>query len=564
MTAISIRVDRFRNCAQADLSCSPICLIAGLNDAGKSSTLGAAAAALTGRGLEQFGLTKTKANLLVRSGAKTATVRVTTDAGEASMSWPEVEYQTKGDAPHASLFAAGLMSLPLIAPKDRPGAVEPYIKASPTVEDVRRELGEIFGAEAIEKIWKAIERDGWDEFHQTRVKQGTEWTGAWGQISGVRFGSEKARDWAPEGWDEMIGEAGVEQLGQNVREAKDALERALGAQAVDQAQLDSLRQDAGAVETRREMLAAADTALGEATAALAAATAAREALPPGTVPQTVACPHCGEAIHVNRKNAAEIILEKGQVLDPTDLEKRRLEIASADGECSRLQNEKTAAARIQAEATASLRAAEEATAKIAGMGDGPGAAGLVDAARHRVGVAESDLAMTEKVVAARALYKKWAINAKLVAALAPTGIRAKKLGEAVSAFNISVLGPLCEIARWPEVALTEELDTTVGGFVYSLCGDSHKMRGRIILQLAQARLDGSSMVVIDAADTLDTVGRNGLFQLLRSLQMPALVGMTLGRPELVPDLAKAAMGCSYWISKGVTAPLGQQQQEAAQ
>jgi hypothetical protein len=70
-----------------------------------------------------------------------------------------------------------------------------------------------------------------------------------------------------------------------------------------------------------------------------------------------------------------------------------------------------------------------------------------------------------------------------------------------------------------------------------------------------AKLDGSDMVVLDAADVLDGTTRSGLFAMLEESGLDALVCLTLTRPEQCPDLAAADLGCSYWIEAGVTRPL---------
>ena len=72
-----------------------------------------------------------------------------------------------------------------------------------------------------------------------------------------------------------------------------------------------------------------------------------------------------------------------------------------------------------------------------------------------------------------------------------------------------------------------------------------------------AQLDGSAMVVLDAADVLDGPTRSGLFALLEEAGLPALVCMTLSRREQLPDLAAAGLGASWWIEDGVAQPLRQ-------
>ena len=96
---------------------------------------------------------------------------------------------------------------------------------------------------------------------------------------------------------------------------------------------------------------------------------------------------------------------------------------------------------------------------------------------------------------------------------------------------------------------------TYGGRHYSLCSTSEQYRCRAVLAVAMAKLDGSDLVALDAADVLDAEQRSGLFELLEEAGLPALVCMTLARREQLPELAALGLGASYWIQDGVAEPL---------
>ena len=76
-----------------------------------------------------------------------------------------------------------------------------------------------------------------------------------------------------------------------------------------------------------------------------------------------------------------------------------------------------------------------------------------------------------------------------------------------------------------------------------------------MLQIAISVLDRSACVVLDAADILDSQGRNGLLMLLKKTERPAIVLMTVNKPELVPDLGKIGMGNAYWVDNGLVEQL---------
>jgi hypothetical protein len=75
-----------------------------------------------------------------------------------------------------------------------------------------------------------------------------------------------------------------------------------------------------------------------------------------------------------------------------------------------------------------------------------------------------------------------------------------------------------------------------------------------------AKMDESAAVVIDEADILDQKGRNNLFALLKDTGIRAVVCMTANKPDVVPDLAKAKLGQSYWVKDGVVIALDHEPQ----
>src|SRR6185369_4948226 len=141
-------------------------------------------------------------------------------------------------------------------------------------------------------------------------------------------------------------------------------------------------------------------------------------------------------------------------------------------------------------------------------------------------------------------------NQELANKTAPDGIRGDVLAKALKGFNLFA-DPICKAAGWRVVALEPDFTPTYGGTQYLLLSESAKWRVRTVLQMVMAKLDKSQALVIDAADILDKQGRNGLFKAVAAAGLPALVCMTLDGKELVPNLGRAGIGCSYWIEGGV-------------
>src|SRR6185369_15567226 len=112
-------IRNFRGIASADLDIDKICLAAGPNEAGKTSTAQAVAAALTGEPMPIKGVSKASAGLLVRSGAANGSITLASQNGQTNIVYPSAKVKTEGVAPYASHFAAGIQSIVTMDDKDR-------------------------------------------------------------------------------------------------------------------------------------------------------------------------------------------------------------------------------------------------------------------------------------------------------------------------------------------------------------------------------------------------------------------------------------------------------------
>lgn len=200
-------------------------------------------------------------------------------------------------------------------------------------------------------------------------------------------------------------------------------------------------------------------------------------------------------------------------------------------------------------------------------GVSPPAAGaddrIVQAAATVLDRATRRLAAWRQKRQADEIQQKIAGNDLVLGILAPDGLRAAKLARVIELFNIAQLGRLSLAAGWNQVAIDAEMTVTYGGRPYPLLSTSEQYRTRAVLQVAMAHLDGSAMVVIDAADVLDGTSRSGLFAMLEESGLLAIVCMTLTRREQVPDLETAGFGVSYWLDSGVAQTLNPRAEAAA-
>ncbi|MBU2253695.1 MAG: hypothetical protein KKH53_02635, partial [Gammaproteobacteria bacterium] len=91
---------------------------------------------------------------------------------------------------------------------------------------------------------------------------------------------------------------------------------------------------------------------------------------------------------------------------------------------------------------------------------------------------------------------------------------------------------------------------------YFLLSQSEQYRVRAVIQIYVAVHDKSPLVIFDSADVLDQDGRNGLFALMQEADaLHFVVGMTVLARKNVPNLQKAEIGNSYWVTEGIAEQL---------
>jgi hypothetical protein len=587
---MNVTIQNYRGLSSATLDISKICLLAGLNESGKTSASQALAAALTGDPVPIPGVAKTQAGLLVRSGTANGSVELTTEAGTTKIQWPSAKVKTEGAPPFASHFATGLHSIVTMDEKARVKTLTEYLKAIPTRTDLDAQLASMkLPVAVLDQLWQLIEVQGWDNAHSQIKEKGARLKGQWQQAAGEQYGSKKADSWIPEGYDnELMGQSEAT-LTAFCTDARDALEAAIASEAVDDSKRGDLEAQAALKPARQEAVTAAknqtaDPALSEqlkqAQAFIADISKKRDvlnaelaALPSATQTTGMPCPDCGTVLQLSGKTLAI-----AAVISPEEITARAEAIATKQGAIDAtndaISKHMTAVSTIQATIreqqtardnaiTDALRLlGESATAEKELAKPLPPASDIsVDDCRTTMARAETRLkAFTRKLEADR-LHVSIGNNAELLAKISPEGIRGDVLAKALKGFNES-LAPITKAAGWRPVVLESDFMPTYGGTIYLLLSESAKFRVRTVLLLGMALIDKSQAVIIDAADILDRGGRNGLFKALKVAGLPALVAMTIdayvNKPgedfpvsHNVPKLG--ALGASYWINSDAVA-----------
>jgi hypothetical protein len=562
---ISILVRDFRGAERVDIECGPVAILAGKNGAGKTSTIQAVAAALTGKTLPIGGMTKGNAGALVRVGTGAGKVEVFgDDGGLARVLWPDCTCETEGAAPRASASAAGLESLVDMTTDARAQFLAGLLRSDPTREDFAaamtdKELGD---NQIVAPMWKLVCDKGWDGAHGLRKERGAELKGQWRQITGQNYGSAKAASYQPPNWSDDLASQTDRELEAAVADARAAHHCAIAAQAASGARRELLEADAGTLAENSQAVETHTREMTEAHATADRLRKERSELPPAQGVTGMPCPHCGGLVIEVQKDLAHKELQKApEPLPEKELKELRLKRAALDGELSNVEvRANLAKAKLTAAQTA-LEASRRAQAELVKL---PAETEGADVAAAEAAVlrAEQRLAAFMAKAGADDIHDRIASNEMVLEILAADGLRARKLAKVLDLFNGHQLAPLCEQAGWKPVAVTPApaMAITYGGRDVRLCSASEQYRVRAVLQVAIAKLDGSGMLVLDAADILDAATRSALFAMLFGTELPALVAMTLSKPEQVPTGAREF---AYWIEDGVAAPMMLERAEAA-
>lgn len=559
--SLKITAKNFRGLRHAEVTADPLILATGTNAQGKSSLAQAVAACLTGRAIEEsFELRKADIKMLVRDGSTVATIDIVNAEGSAKMTYPDAKLQTFGDAPRASLFAAGLASIPTLPAKERAAALAPYMKATPTYEDLRAAAAANgFEDKAAQQCWAAIERDGWDGVLKSVEDRRAQSRATWEQVTGESFGSQKAQTWLPDGWqNDLLGDITVEALTDAVEQARAAVDAAVGGRAVEVHDIERARALADDGALRLQQLDEAKNAVEALKREKASVEEQKYKAPAPHNFAPLECPHCGGKIRLasvpNRPYGEK--LEKAVEIPEEENKRRRTLTAELDGKLSNVQGRLAAAQRnltIAEERCAESTAMRDKLAADAGIDEN--AATEEEAARSRLREAETNLIRFKRKTEAEQAYRRWDANDKFAKVLSngPDGLRAKKLAEATLLFNSQILAPVCQAAQWGKVEITEDFRVTLDGRVFPLLSDSDQLRVKIVLQVAMAKIDGSSMIVVDRAEALDGANKKKLFMMLLAQKINALVCMVPSGK--IPDLKAAGIGETIIIDDGTAKPL---------
>ena len=541
---------------------TPIVLLAGKNGAGKSSLQEAIRHAMGGDAARVA--LKKDFKALMSDGASSSYATVATSEGEFSIVLPSgkgIHFDhgalpfvldparfARLDANERRQFLFGLFNLS----PDGPAVVDALKArdcAAAKIEQVRPLLRAGFDAAAKEAQAKA--RDA---------------KAAWRAVTAEAWGSEKAGKWAAPAPTETYGkdmiaaaEAAVAETDAAIAEANQQIgeARAKARQHAEaRRQIEELKAKAARLQAARIKLNLDQAQLDEWTAKL-------DALPePGSnkpAPHLYGCPCCGVALQIVGGELVKYELPEAGPLDP-DIETKRKQWSDAVALYTR------SVANDQRDIADAERAAQEIKDLEQRLGNAPPAterleqvlaghqadrkaraatlAQMFEANRQAQAASEN----TKKAAAHHADTLAWLAIAD---ALAPDGIPAEMLADAIDPINASLRGHAMA-AEWAKTLISSDMEILAAGRPYALLSESEKWRVDALIGAAIAEMSGLRLLVLDRFDVLDSKGREDLMfwldgavadgQIDTALVFGTMKALPAGLPETITPV---------WIEGGV-------------
>lgn len=537
---------------------APILMVAGRNEAGKSSLLEAIKIALTGEST-RVRLKKDWGEML-RDGAKSGTIAV--DLGGDGGATIDLKKWKR----ESSLLDNAL--LPILLDPARFAAMDTAARRSllfdlmgvqfsgKAVAEKMQERGA--DANKIAEVLPML-RSGFPAAMEAAKDKAKEARGAWKATTGETYGSAKA-----EGWQASMPESNprrhaelqntlenlnhdIKALATEVGEAQSALK---AFQALDQ--IETLQ----AVADQEYELQAHTKALTERLHKLQ-----NDAPPkPGEAHSSHPCPHCGGLTAFVGGKLVEHQENGDTAADTVRWEQYRKSVADLNDEISRaekdLDDARRADARIheirrQVEGLNDPADIEQMEGRLAGLeGERDGIQTELAAETEKLRVSMESEAATEKAAGYHQQVKDWESIAEM---LSPAGIPGEMLQSALAPFN-RTLTEVSESTGWDLVQIDPEMEVRAGGRLYGLGSESARWRADAALAYAIASVSGLKIFALDRVDVLDLGHRSTCMQWLHSLATTGNIdcAIVLGTFKAAPQLPSETFH-TVWLDAGEVA-----------
>lgn len=375
-------------------------------------------------------------------------------------------------------------------------------------------------------------RSGFPGACKEAKERATEYKGVWRGITGETWGSDKANGWAPAVPDVQVDQQQIDDakaqadlLEVEIGEAQQTLGevRAKAKAAADaQGEIERLTTEHGLLERRRNKLAIDEQELAKWQAKLEEAEQAASGTPKH---DALTCPHCqGTVAMIGGQLQSYELPETAPDLEAGKrageyrgyvqsaeraIANGRRDIAASEAAGVRLEE-----LRKQKDETVSQEAIDNAHQLIVELKQHRDQHlakynALSDAMREITG-------REQRIQQAAAAHKNVMAWLAMADELSPEGIPARILSSAIQPVNDS-LELLSNMAGWKKVVIGQDMEITCAGRLYGLMSESAKWRADVLIALAIAQISELRLIVIDRFDVLDADSRQQLLGMLIKL-----------------------------------------------
>jgi len=513
----------------------PALLIAGPNEQGKSSILDAVRLAL----LDDSDRVSTKKdrNALVRKGAaKGATIEVKgDDAWLARINIPgKLSHDSLPELTEAhvsSLCSSYFASLKADA---RRAFLFPILGIKFDAENVtKRVLARGGDAEKLAVIAQHIGKKSWEDLQADAKQYASKARGAWEQITGETYGSQKAEGWLPVVPSRPDGTVnGMELSIKGVDIDIAELNQKIGALNAQTLHMEARTRKLAELEARVALVdrrtAAYDTARIDRAAMEGTVEGAKQVVAGQPLGTECSCPSCG----------AVLLLEGGALREKPsqsqhtaeDIAEARRALPGFEKSLAMLKAAEANAKRDLDDALAAVSALAELKADPPEQVDGHVLselrAILADANNRRRQYEEkkASIEAIEKAIATAEATRdsaaqrhrhvvEWTALADLIG---PSGVPGELLSEGLEPFNAK-LNQLALLAGWDAPVIRDDMAIEVKGMPYGLGSVSARYRTDMLLSIAIAIFSGTKLVVLDGIEVLVGLRRSQLLKLVHEL-----------------------------------------------
>lgn len=537
---------------------APVLMVAGHNEAGKSSLLEAVKIALTNEST-RVRLKKDWGEML-RDGAKSGTIAV--DLGnDGGASIDLKKWKRESNILDNTL-------LPILLDPSRFAAMDTAARRNLLFDLMSVEFGGKAVGEKMVERGASIDnvsdvlpmlRSGFPAAMEAAKDKAKEARGAWKATTGETYGSAKA-----EGWQASIPESNprrhaelqntLENLNFDIKalatEIGEAQSTAKAFQALDQ--IETLQ----AVADQESELQAHAKSLTERLHTLQS-----EAPPkPGEACSSHPCPHCGGLTAFVSGKLVEHQENGSTAADTARWEQYRKSVADLNDKISRAEKDLDDARRADARIHEILRQVEglndpadieQMEGRLATLeGERDATQSQLNTEAERIRQAIESEESTEKAAGYHQQVKDWEAIAEM---LSPAGIPSEMLQSALAPFN-RTLTEVSESTGWDLVQIDPEMEVRVGGRLYGLGSESARWRADAALAYAIASVSELKFFALDRVDVLDLGNRNTCMQWLHSLATDGKLDfcIVLGTFKTAPQLPTDTFH-TIWLEAGTVA-----------